>query len=96
MGVKLTISADYPQAEVLEMLQEALRNQLALTQSRLEQFERECRAFEEEYDMASDEFQRRFEAGELGDDAHWFDWFAAKRGLDTWARKLQVLSEVSW
>ena len=32
--------------------------------------------------MSSDEFMRRFEAGELGDDAIYFDWYAAKCGLD--------------
>ena len=45
-------------------------------------FEERCRAFELEYHMSSDEFMRRFEAGELGDDAVYFDWYAAKRGLD--------------
>ena len=32
--------------------------------------------------MSSDEFMQRFEAGELGDDAVYFNWYAAKRGLD--------------
>lgn len=45
-------------------------------------FEQVCRAFELQYHMSSDEFMRRFEAGELGDDAVYFDWYAAKRGLD--------------
>lgn len=31
--------------------------------------------------MSSDEFMRRFEAGELGDDAAYLDWYA-KRGWD--------------
>ena len=96
MGVTLTISAEYPQAEVVATLEEALRNQVALARAHLEQFKRECRAYERQYGMASDEFVRRFETGELGDDAHWFDWFASKRGLDIWARKLRLLSEVTW
>ena len=32
--------------------------------------------------MSSDEFMQRFEAGELGDDAVYFNWYAAKCGLD--------------
>ncbi len=44
--------------------------------------EQVCRAFELKYHMSSDEFMRRFEAGELGDDAAYFDWYAAKRGWD--------------
>ena len=45
--------------------------------------------------MRSAEFVQRFEAGELGDVADYFDWFAAKRGLDLWERKLGILSAVS-
>ena len=50
-------------------------------------FEERCRAFELEYHMSSDEFMQRFEAGELGDDAIYFDWYAAKCGLDVMRRK---------
>jgi hypothetical protein len=50
-------------------------------------FEDRCRAFELEYHMSSDEFMQRFEAGELGDDAIYFDWYAAKCGLDVMRRK---------
>ena len=37
--------------------------------------------------MSSDEFMQRFEAGELGDDAVYFNWYAAKCGLDMMRRK---------
>ena len=50
-------------------------------------FAERCRAFEQVYGMPSDEFMRRFEAGELGDDAVYFDWYAAKRGLDVMRAK---------
>ena len=50
-------------------------------------FEDRCRAYELEYHMSSDEFMQRFEAGELGDDAVYFDWYAAKCGLDVMRRK---------
>jgi len=49
--------------------------------------EQVCRAFELEYNMSSDEFMRRFEAGELGDDAVYFDRYAAKRGMDIREKK---------
>jgi len=38
---------------------------------------------------------QRFEAGELGDDADYFDWFAAKRGLDLWDRRCRILIEAA-
>jgi len=32
--------------------------------------------------MDSDIFMEKFDSGELGDDDDFFDWYAAKRGLD--------------
>jgi hypothetical protein len=43
--------------------------------------------------MSSDEFMRRFEAGELGDDAVYFTWYAAKRRLDI--RKARVMLQTA-
>ena len=33
----------------------------------------------------------KFEYGEFGDDEDFFDWYAAKRGLDIWNKKLEIL-----
>lgn len=39
----------------------------------------ELRGFEKKYGMASDEFYRRFKAGELGDDFDFFNWSSCFR-----------------
>jgi|GEM_PF-566410 len=39
----------------------------------------ELRGFEEKYEMASDEFYRRFKTGQLGDDFDFFDWSSCFR-----------------
>ncbi|MFZ1757036.1 MAG: hypothetical protein WBO46_21225 [Caldilineaceae bacterium] len=36
----------------------------------------DLRGFEEKYEMASDEFYRRFQAGEMGDDMEIIEWSA--------------------
>jgi hypothetical protein len=36
--------------------------------------------------MDSDLFIEKFNSGELGDDDDYFDWYAAKRGLDSGIR----------
>lgn len=96
MGVTLAVPIDYPQAEVMQALQEAIHNQATLARARFEQFDRECQVFERAHGMSSEEFMRRFEAGELGDDTDFFNWSAVKRGRDIWERKYRILSEVSW
>lgn len=45
--------------------------------------------------MNSGVFMKKFESGELDDRDDFFDWYAAKKGLDTWSKKLNVLSGIS-
>ena len=80
--------------EVRKVLDSALRHEADLANARRTYFERACRAFEQQYQMSSEEFMRQFESGALGDDAVYFDWYAAKRGLDLWERRFRILSEV--
>ena len=46
------------------------------TQRELTQIEQRLHAFEAQYRLSSDEFHRRFQAGELGDAADMFEWSA--------------------
>ena len=41
---------------------------------KLGQFRQTLAEFERTYDMSTEEFQRRFDSGELGDAPEWFDW----------------------
>jgi hypothetical protein len=80
--------------EVREVLSSALRNEAELADARRTYFERACHAFEQQYQMSVEEFMQQFESGALGDDADYFDWYAAKRGLDLWERRFRILSGV--
>ena len=80
--------------EVRRVLGSALRHEADLADARRVHFERACQAFERRYRMSSEEFMRQFESGALGDDADYFDWYAAKRGLDLWERRFRILSGV--
>lgn len=46
--------------------------------------------------MKSEDFITKFEAGELGDDVQWFDWYAAYRGRELWQKKNKILASISW
>jgi len=88
MGVKISVASNYPLPEVQETISQALKNEAEIARFKMEHFRKLCQEFEERFGMTSDEFLKRFEQGELGDDQEYFDWFAAKRGLDLWAGKL--------
>lgn len=95
---EIALKADFSTAvnldEVRQVVDSALRHEADLANARRIYFERQCKHFEQEYQMTSDEFMERFESGILGDDAEYFDWYAAKRGLDLWERRLRILAGV--
>lgn len=80
--------------EVRHVLSGALRREVELADARRAYFERACHVFEQQHQISSDEFMQQFESGALGDEAEYFDWYAAKRGLDVWTRRFRILSEV--
>lgn len=94
IALRTEISAAVSQDEVRKVLDGALRHEADLAGVRRAHFERICQAFEQRYRMSSEEFMQQFESGTLGDDAEYFDWYAAKRGLDLWERRFHILSGV--
>jgi hypothetical protein len=58
------------QATVLRLLMQDRSAQTELVGD----VEHHLRAYEGQYQMSSDEFYRRFQAGELGDSADFFEW----------------------
>ncbi len=60
---------------------------------RLERYERDLGDFERRYGMESATFYQRFEAGELGDEADWFEWaglYELKQDLAEKIRRLEL------
>ena len=66
-----------------------------MEQSRLEQevasLKEKLRIFEERYQLTSVDFYGRFQAGEMGDDADWFEWSAFYR---MWQSALEQLESL--
>jgi len=50
--------------------------------------------FEKRYGMSSEDFYRRFIAGELGDDLDYFEWKALIEGLQEWEKTDRELKEL--
>jgi hypothetical protein len=94
IALKTTVFTQAGVDEVRQVLDDALHREADLADARRAHFERICRAFEQQYHITSDEFMQQFEAGTLGDDAEYFDWYAAKRGWDLWRHRFQILSGV--
>lgn len=51
-------------------------------------------AFEQRHGFDSDTFARRFDSGELGDDAEWFEWQYAWESFEETRRQLELLDGI--
>lgn len=72
----------------LELKRKALEFNLRQYQARLD-------GFEKEHQMTSEQFAARFNAGELGDAAVWFEWEFALDAYRETARQLELLGGIN-
>ena len=97
MNIALKIEhSDFAASEVRSTIAYALQTETQQARLRRDYYAEMCATFEQAHELSSDEFIALFERGEIGDDLYAFDWFAAKRALDLWERRYQILSEVSF
>ncbi len=94
MDLTLQIDTDYSLKEASEIIRSALEHEKHLARYKIDRYSIICDEFEDQYDLISTEFIKKFEAGELIYDDKYFEWYAAKRGLDHWKKKLALLQGV--
>ena len=92
----LSFKTTHSQSDIRPVLDEALQREKDFAYTRFTIFAQECQAFEHTYHKGSDPFLQEFEAGALGDDEQWFDWYAALCGKMVWEKKYQILGNISW
>lgn len=91
----LELNKDYDPKDVSDVLNSIFSEKSSFAVYKVQNYKKLCGDFEIKYRMDSDQFLRRFENGELGDEMVYFDWYAAKKGLDLWMRKMNILKGVS-
>jgi len=84
----------YPEEEIKEVIDESIASRLEFAQRRLAAYQASCTTFEQRYGMSTQEFLEKFEAGTLGDQQEWFDWYAAAEGQKIWSRKHDILAHL--
>ena len=62
------------QQEAIPIMKSSLRMKGRVLEFKLGRYEERLTAFERRYGMTSEDFAVKFNAGELGDDADWFEW----------------------
>jgi hypothetical protein len=77
-----TMRAGAKKADANPIIQDALRRELALFETRERLTLSEIEDIERKYGMTSPEFCNKFESGALGDDQDYFVWWSLIRGLE--------------
>ena len=90
-----TKSSRYEKGNIRNALSFALNSAALNARQRLGHYTGICKQFEKKHKMTSAKFMERFEAGKLGDEQEFFDWYAAVRGLMLWRERYEILSGVS-
>ncbi len=94
MALTVGIKGNFTPQEVSEVIHDALEQNQRVAKYKIKKYLGICENFETKYGMDSDLFMKKFGSGELGDDDDYFNWYAAKRGLDIWNKKLKIISVI--
>jgi len=73
MTQQVTITTD-AQVPLKPLIESAIRAELRMLELGLERTRQRLRAFEERYGMTSEEFERRFNAGDLAESLDFIEW----------------------
>ncbi len=95
MALNVKVKNDFSIQEVSDVIRSALDLDERLAKHKKARYSNLCKDFEMKYRMSSDIFMENFESGKLDDLDDFFDWYAAKKGLDIWNKKLNILSGIS-
>jgi hypothetical protein len=78
----------------MQLTQEAktsLVREYALCSNAVAFYRKEIKEFERKYRLTTANFLKRFDAGDIGDDADYFDWYAYARLLAQWQKTRSAL-----
>jgi len=95
MSFTLSIDTDFSPQEVTEAIHSALEHEKHVAKYKVKRYSIICEDFEEKFGFGSGELRAKFETGNIGEESDFFDWYAAKRGLDHWRKRLEILSGIS-
>ena len=87
---QVTIKTEAPMT-LKPLLRSAIQNETKVLQQGIKRTLERLAAFEQQYGMRSDEFERRFEAGEIQETLSFIDWLMEIRALQLLNEQDQAL-----
>ena len=93
MAQQVTITTD-AQVALKPLLESALRSELRMLELSLQRTSQRLHAFEAQYGLTSDEFERRFNAGKLEESLDFIEWAGELKTLRLLEAQHQALQGV--
>ncbi len=75
-------------------LKSSLKREYTLCSNAVAFYKKALKKFEQKYHLSTNTFLKRFEAGQIGDDGDYFDWYAFARLLAQWQKTQSALRSV--
>lgn len=80
-----------------EEIKTSLRREYILCSNAIAFYKKSIKEFEQKYHLSTRAFLKKFEAGQMGDDADYFDWYAFAQLLDQWQKTQSAIrSAIQW
>ncbi|NQE52256.1 hypothetical protein C5S29_01585 [ANME-1 cluster archaeon GoMg3.2] len=76
--------------EAVDIVKSGLAIEENILKMSLDEYKADLETFERNYKMSSEEFIQKFESGDLGDDANWFDFLFAYRAYEHVKKKAKA------
>lgn len=92
----LNVETSFSSQEVTEAIRSALEHEKYVARYKVKRYSAICRDFETKFGFSSNELRTKFETANISKESSFFDWYAAKRGLDRWNKRLGILSDISF
>jgi hypothetical protein len=96
MSFTLNIETSFSPSEVTEAIHSALEHEKHVAKYKIKRYSTICRDFETKFGFSSAELQIKFETANISKESGFFDWYEAKKGLDHWNKRLEILSGISF
>jgi hypothetical protein len=90
---QITLTTDAAVA-LKPLIEAAIRSELRMLELGLERTRQRLRLFEDRYDLPSEEFRRRFEAGEVTDSLDFVEWAGEIKTYQLLEAQRQALQKV--
>ena len=82
------------QKEAIPIVKSGLAIEENILKLSLDEYKKDLETFERRYKMPREVFIQKFESGDLGDDAEWFDFLFAYRAYEHVKKKLKLIGEI--